>query len=115
MITEKELSIYIADDHLMVVDGLREILKAKNNWIIKGVASDGEQLLELVKKERVDVAILDINMPKVNGIQCTRWIKDNQPSTKVIILTMYPEKTFANQLLKAGADGCLLKAEAAKT
>src|SRR5579859_2444575 len=109
MDTEKELKIYIADDHQIVVDGLKEILKSKNNWTVKGIAHNGQQLVDLIKNEVPDLAIIDINMPIMNGIQCTEWIKRNYPSVKVIILTMYPEKTFINQLLKAGADGCLLK------
>jgi DNA-binding NarL/FixJ family response regulator len=105
----KSISIYIADDHPIVVDGLKEILKAKPNLSVQGVAHDGEQLIELIKKAKVDMVILDINMPKMNGIQCAKWIKENHKDIKVIILTMYPEKTYIDQLLKAGADGCLLK------
>ncbi|SFB50556.1 response regulator transcription factor [Algoriphagus aquimarinus] len=105
----KKISLYIADDHPIVVDGLREILKSNQQLIVKDVAHDGEQLIKLIESAPVDLVILDINMPKMNGIQCTKWIKDNQPDIRVIILTMYPEKTYIDQLLKAGADGCLLK------
>lgn len=106
---DKTINLYIADDHPIVVDGLREILKSNPNLIVKDVAHDGEKLVDLIKKERVDLVIMDINMPKLNGIQCTRWIKEFYPEVKVIILTMYPEKIYFDQLLKAGADGCLLK------
>jgi len=106
---EKELKIYIADDHPIVVDGLKEVLKLKANWSVIGIAHNGQQLIDLIKKEIPDLAIVDINMPVMNGIQCTEWIKQHYPQIKVIILTMYPEKVFINQLLKAGADGCLLK------
>jgi len=106
---DKEMSIYIADDHPIVVDGLKEILKARSNLTVKGVAHDGEQLVALIKNNLVDIVILDVNMPKMNGIQCARWIKENHSGIKVIILTMFPEKTYIDQLLKAGADGCLLK------
>ncbi|HTJ52922.1 MAG TPA: response regulator transcription factor [Cyclobacteriaceae bacterium] len=109
METDKELKIYIADDHPIVVEGLKEVLKRKTNCIVNGIAHNGEQLVDLIKKEMPDLAIVDINMPIMNGIQCTEWIKKNYPAVKVIILTMYPEKTFVNQLIKAGADGCLLK------
>ena len=106
---DKEFKIYIADDHPIMVDGLKEVLKHKTTWTVKGVAHNGQQLIDLIKKEIPDLAIVDISMPIMNGIQCTEWIKKNHPSIKVIVLTMYPEKTFINQLLKAGADGCLLK------
>jgi DNA-binding NarL/FixJ family response regulator len=104
-----ELSIYIADDHAIVVDGLKEILRSQPRLRILGTAANGEELVKLMQNRRADVVILDINMPKMNGIQCTEWIKQNFPQTKVIILTMFPEKTYVNQLIKAGADGCLLK------
>lgn len=104
-----KVSLYIADDHPIVVDGLREILKSNQQLIVQDVAHDGEQLVKLIESAPVDLVILDINMPKMNGIQCTKWIKENHPGIRVIILTMYPEKTYIDQLLKAGADGCLLK------
>ena len=109
METDKELKIYIADDHPIVVEGLIEVLKRKTNCVVNGIAHNGQQLVDLIQKEIPDLAIVDINMPIMNGIQCTEWIKKNHPAVKVIILTMYPEKTFVNQLIKAGADGCLLK------
>ena len=109
MEAEREISIYIADDHPIVVDGLKEILKAKKQWIVKGIAHDGLQLIELIKLHPVDVVVLDINMPYLDGIQATQWIKENKPEIKVIILTMYPEKTYIEQLIRVGADGCLLK------
>lgn len=109
-----EISVYIADDHAIVVDGLTEILKAQPSLKIIGKAGDGEALIELMLNRRADVVIMDINMPKMNGIQCTEWIKKNYPATKVIILTMFPEKTYVNQLIKAGADGCLLKSRGSK-
>jgi len=109
MAIDKALKIYIADDHPIVVDGLKEILKSKAKWIVSGTAHDGQQLIDLIQQDVPDVAIVDISMPIMNGLQCTAWIKQNFPAVRVIILTMYPEKTFVNQLLKIGADGCLLK------
>lgn len=109
-----ELSIYIADDHSIVVDGLREILRSRLQWTVSGTANDGEELIKLMQHRRAHVVIIDINMPKMNGIQCTEWIKSRFPETKVIILTMFPEKTYIDQLVKAGADGCLLKSRGSK-
>lgn len=109
-----ETSIYIADDHAIVVEGLTEILRSQSNLKIIGTASDGEELIKLMLNRKADVVILDINMPKMNGIQCTEWIKTNSPHTKVIILTMFPEKSYIDQLIKVGADGCLLKSRGSK-
>lgn len=114
MSTNKNLTLYLADDHPIVVDGLKEILKSNSNLTVLGIAHDGAQLLELLRKQKVDLVILDINMPQMNGIQCTRQIKEFYPEVKVIILTMYPEKTFADQLIKIGADGCILKNRSSK-
>jgi DNA-binding NarL/FixJ family response regulator len=108
------LSIYIADDHPIVVDGLKEILKNSEQWKVIGTAHNGEEVQALMNRERADVVILDINMPKMDGIQCTRWIKEKYPTTKVIILTMFPEKTYIDQLIKVGVDGCLLKSRGTK-
>lgn len=109
METHKPLRICIADDHPIVVDGLKEILKTRQEWEVVGVAYDGRQFLDVIRKHQPELAIVDINMPVINGIQCTTMIKEQFPAIRVIILTMYPEKTFINQLLRAGADGCLLK------
>jgi DNA-binding NarL/FixJ family response regulator len=109
-----ELTIYIADDHAIVVEGLTEILRSQPHLKIIGTASNGEEVVKLMTDRRADVVILDINMPKMNGIQCTEWIKRTYPQTKVIILTMFPEKSYVDQLISVGADGCLLKSRGSK-
>ena len=109
-----ELTIYIADDHAIVVEGLTEILRSQPHFKIIGTAADGEQVVKLMNDRRADIVILDINMPKMNGIQCTEWIKKNYPQTKVIVLTMFPEKSYIDQLISVGADGCLLKNRGSK-
>jgi DNA-binding NarL/FixJ family response regulator len=107
--TTRKTRLYLADDHPIVIDGLKEVLKSKPNLEVSGIANNGRALTELIKKEVPDVAIIDINMPIMNGLECTAWIKENYPEVKVLILTMYPEKAYINQLMNVGADGCLLK------
>lgn len=109
-----EVSIYLADDHPIVVEGLKEIIHSKANLEVKGIAHDGEELISLLNSQLADVVVLDINMPKMNGIQCTKWIKEHFPTVKVLILTMYPERILGDELLKVGADGCLLKSRGSK-
>ena len=109
-----DITLYIADDHAIFVEGLSEILRSKPQLKIIGTAADGEEVTKLMNNWRADVVIMDINMPKMNGIQCTEWIKKNYPLTKVIILTMFPEKSYVDQLISAGADGCLLKSRGSK-
>lgn len=108
------LTIYIADDHAIVVDGLKEILRARSDWTVLGSAADGEELIAMITSKSSHVVVLDINMPRMNGIKCTEWIKLHHPNIKVIILTMFPEKTYIDQLIIAGADGCLLKSRGSK-
>lgn len=109
-----EITLYIADDHAIVVEGLTEILKCRPHLKIIGTAGNGEELVTLMQNRRADIVVLDINMPKMNGLQCTEWIKKNCPATKVIILTMFPEKSYIDQLIKVGADGCLLKSRGSR-
>lgn len=109
-----DINVYLADDHAIVVDGLKEILKASPNIHIIGTASNGLELQLLMRNQRADIVIMDINMPKMNGLQCTEWVKNNYPTTKVIILTMFPEKSYIDQLILVGADGCLLKSRGSK-
>src|SRR5579872_843908 len=101
-----DINIYIADDHAIFVEGLTEILKSRSDFKIIGTAANGEEITRMMNNRRADVVIMDINMPKMNGIQCTEWIKKHYPQTKVIILTMFPEKSYIDQLIAAGADGC---------
>jgi DNA-binding NarL/FixJ family response regulator len=110
----KEITLYLADDHAIVVDGLREILKARPYIKILGAASDGLDVQKLMEDRRADIVVMDINMPKMNGIQCTEWIKKTYPKTMVIILTMFPERSYVDQLIAVGADGCLLKSRGSK-
>ena len=109
-----ETTIYLADDHAIIVEGLTEILRSKPEFKVLGTAANGEDVVRLMNNRRADVVIMDINMPKMNGIQCTSWIKKNYPQTKVIILTMFPEKSYIDQLIAVGADGCLLKSRGSK-
>ncbi|MCD8739831.1 response regulator transcription factor [Mucilaginibacter roseus] len=102
-------TVYLADDHAIVVEGLIEILRSQPDLHVIGTAANGEEVIQLMQNRRADIVVLDINMPKMNGIKCTQQIKQQFPATKVIVLTMFPEKSYVDQLIRAGADGCLLK------
>ncbi len=109
-----EITIYLADDHAIVVEGLIEILRSQPMLKVIGTAANGEDVMRLMENRRADVVVMDINMPKMNGIQCTELLKKQFPATKVIILTMFPERSYVDQLIKAGADGCLLKSRGSR-
>ena len=104
------IKILIADDHQMLLDGLRLLCSADPAISILGEALDGESLLQaLDKEEEVDLVILDINMPKKDGIEVTKAIKTKNPEVKVLILNTYNKPEFVRQLMESGIDGYLLK------
>jgi len=104
-----KIRIVIADDHIVVREGTRELLQKESDLEVVGEAGDGEETVELVRKLKPDVAIVDIAMPKLNGIEATKQIKAISPSTAVIILTAYDYDQYVFALLEAGATGYLLK------
>jgi DNA-binding NarL/FixJ family response regulator len=103
------IRILIADDHAVVRHGLKQIVMVDNQIMITGEASNGNELLDLVRKAPVDVVILDINMPGRNGLETLKEIKRHYPSLPVIILSMHPEDQYAVRSLKAGAAGYMNK------
>jgi DNA-binding NarL/FixJ family response regulator len=103
------ISVIIADDHQVVCEGLRKILDVEPDIKCVGVASDGEMALELIRDLRPDVAIVDINMPGMDGIETTRRIKEGFPGVAVLILTAYDYERYVLACLEAGADGYVLK------
>lgn len=110
----KKTTVLIADDHAIVAGGIQAILKTNDQLLVRGVVENGEEVMNFMEKEPVDVILMDINMPKMNGIDCTRKVKEIYPNTKVIILTMYNRKAFIRDLIDAGADGCILKSNTGK-
>jgi len=105
----RKTRILIADDHHVVRSGLRLLLRSQEDFSIVAEASDGEEALRLVDKHTPDVAILDISMPKLDGIEAARRIKQRHPGIHVLILTVHEDEEYAIQALKAGASGYLLK------
>ena len=101
--------IILADDHLMFRNGIKRIIEDSKNLAVVGEADDGLQLLELLKKTKPDMVILDISMPKLRGLETTREIKARYPDIKVLILTMHRNKEYLLQAVSAKTDGYLLK------
>jgi DNA-binding NarL/FixJ family response regulator len=101
--------IILADDHLMFRNGIKRIIEDSQNLSVIGEAGDGLQLLELLKKTKPDMVILDISMPKLRGLETTLEIKARYPDIKVLILTMHRNKEYLLQAVSAKADGYLLK------
>ena len=103
------IRVVLADDHAVVRKGIREFLEAEGNIVVVAEASDGAQAVELVAEHLPDVAVLDIQMPGVTGIEATRRIRAEHPSVKVLVLTAYDDDPYVFALLQAGAHGYLLK------
>lgn len=104
-----KIKILIADDHPVVRDGTRRILEQEADLGVVAEASDGEEAVRLATSFKPDVAIIDIAMPKLDGIEATRQIKALCPAIAVLILTAYDDDQFIFSLLEAGAAGYLLK------
>jgi NarL family two-component system response regulator LiaR len=104
-----ELTVLIADDHPLVREALHRALDVEEDMKVVAEASDGEEAVKLASELKPDVVVMDIVMPKVNGIEATRKIKKIAPDTAILILTAYDDDEYVLGLLDAGAAGYLLK------
>jgi len=104
-----QLRILLVDDHTVVRQGLRKVLEERPDWVVVAEAGNGRDAVKQADEVRPDVAIVDVAMPLLNGIEATRQIVRRSPSTRVLVLTMHSDEAYVNQILKAGATGYLLK------
>src|SRR5437867_6650267 len=109
----QKITILLADDHTLVRQGFRALLEAERDIAIVGEAGTGRQAVQLAKKLRPDVVVMDIAMPLLNGLEATRQIIKEVPSSKVLVLSSYSDDEYVQQLTEAGASGYLLKQTAA--
>ncbi|MGA2725488.1 MAG: response regulator transcription factor [Bryobacteraceae bacterium] len=103
----KRSRVLIADDHSMVIDGLRALLEPE--YEVVGAVNDGRAVLPEVRRLQPDVVVIDISMPLLNGLDCARQLCDAGCTAKILILTMHPDATLAQEALAAGASGYVLK------
>lgn len=106
--------ILIADDHDVVREGVKTILKARPEWDVCGEAADGEETVNQVKQLRPDVVILDITMPRLNGLEAAQTLARISPDTRVLIFTMHDSRSVVRAVKQVGARGVVIKAFAAR-
>jgi len=104
-----QIRILLADDHTIIRSGLRLLLEQQSDFKVVAEASDGREAVELVSRHKPEVAILDIGMPELNGIEATRQILVVEPATQVVILSMHADEGYVLRALKAGARAYILK------
>ena len=103
------IRIALVDDHQIVIDGLQAVLTTIEDFRIVGSANSGIDLIELLSKEEVDLIMMDISMPRMDGIEATEMVKEKYPNIKVLILSMHDDTKQTERAVNAGADGYLLK------
>lgn len=106
---KQKTRVIIADDHALLRESMRNLLDRQEDMEVVGEAADGEEAIRLSLKTKPDIAVLDIVMPRLNGIEASKEIKKVSPGTAIIILTAYDDPQYVLGLLEAGAAGYLLK------
>ena len=109
--TEK-IRIVLADDHPIVLDGLRNLIRAERDFELVGEAASGLSALKIIREQRPDVAVLDISMPELNGILLSRRLAGEMPALRLLVLTLHEDRAYLNQALEAGVRGYVLKRSA---
>ena len=105
----RKIKIMLAEDHVLVREGTKEMLDREEDMEVVAEAGDGEEAVRLAREQDVDVIVMDIALPKLNGIEATRRIKEQDPGKTVLVLTAYDDDEYIFALLEAGAAGYLLK------
>lgn len=109
----KKINVLLADDHTVVRQGLRMLLDGEPDMTVVGEADNGLQTVQMARKLRPDVVVLDVAMPHLNGLEVTRRITRDLPDTRVLVLSSYSDEEYVQQLTEQGASGYLVKQTAA--
>jgi DNA-binding NarL/FixJ family response regulator len=101
--------IIIADDHVLVREAMRSLLDSEPDLRLIDEAKDGQEAIELTRLQRPDLVLMDVRMPTVNGFEATQRIKEELPTTKVLLVSVYEDPGLVSEAVRAGADGYVLK------
>ena len=104
-----KIRVLIADDHAMVRQGLKTIIELEDDMFVVAQASNGEEAINLARKERPDVILMDINMPGTNGIQAIKTLKEEDSNYKIIVLTLHQDREYLFKTLQMGCEGYVIK------
>jgi two-component system, NarL family, response regulator NreC len=110
----KRIRIFLADDHTILREGIRSLLENESDMEVVGEAEDGHQAVKMVRQIKPDVVLMDIAMPRLNGLEATSQIKKLIPDSKILILTMHDNEEYIRKALASGAMGYILKDAAAR-
>jgi DNA-binding NarL/FixJ family response regulator len=105
----ERINILIVDDHPMVLEGMNSLLSKINYVSIAGIATNAFEAMDIIKNTAVEVAIVDINLPDINGIELTKKIKTEYPAVKVLAMSTFKERSYISQMIQNGASGYLVK------
>jgi DNA-binding NarL/FixJ family response regulator len=109
------ITVVIADDHELIRDGMRKLIEQESDVTLAGEASNAEELMNLLRSKEVDVAVLDIGLPDKNGIEVLKDVRAESIESRVLVLSIHPEKRYAQRALRNGASGYLTKDRASET
>jgi two-component system, NarL family, invasion response regulator UvrY len=109
LVSAPMLSILLVDDHPVVRQGLRQILREEFKEVVIGEAGEGLEAIAQAQRRAWDIVILDIGIPGMSGLEVLKEIREIRPQTRVLVLTMYPEEQYANRFLRCGASGYMTK------
>lgn len=104
-----KIKIAVADDHQVIIDGIEAIMNTTDNLEFSGGALTGKEVIKLVESKPVDMVLMDINMPEMDGLECTAYLNKHYPRIRVIALSMHDNPRLAKRMVKNGAFGFLLK------
>lgn len=105
----EQIKVLLVDDHAILREGVHALLAREPDILVVGEAGDGQEALEQVPRLKPDVVIMDIVMPRMNGLEATRLIRERHPESRVLILSMYDDHEYVVQIIQAGAAGYVLK------
>jgi DNA-binding NarL/FixJ family response regulator len=109
-----QTKVLLVDDHEMVTQGLKMILEQRKEIKVVGAVSNGQEAVDFVNDNHVDLAVMDISMPVMNGLVASKIIKSDYPHVKILVLTTYNHKKLIHQLVEMKVDGCMLKDQSGK-